>query len=258
MSNVTYRKVRTPARVVDSEADVDIDVDIDADEYDDDEPVEQVRREFRDAPIEERGGLFSTPARTVTLIASIGLVVALFAMVMTLLASRNTPPVPQSNTSGPGVEVSVITKANLGGADEAPKKDFKAPNFEWNDMLTGKPMRVANLGKPVMVNFWGTWCPPCRAEMPVMQKLYNQYKGQIEFVGVSMGPRDNAPGVKSFVNNAPYNWTFVQDDDYSVANRYEVQAVPSSFFIGSDGVIKAVHVGAVNESQLQAYLQQVK
>lgn len=266
---MTYKKVR-PSFSVESEDEYD--------EYDDGpEPVratpKRVQQQLQEQ--EQEGGLFSTPARTVTLVASVGLVLALFAMVVWLVTSRGATPqpsaqvVPQSQTvtgatvpstivRGPGVEVSLITKANLGGEGEAPQNGSKAPNFEWNDAATGKPMRIANLGKPVLVNFWGTWCPPCKAEMPEMQKLYDKYRGQVEFVGVSMGSRDNAAGVKSFVNQAGYNWQFVQDDDYSVATRYQVQAVPSSFFIGTDGVIRAVHVGLMNGTQIESYLQQVK
>lgn len=259
MSNTTYkRRAGTPIRVKKEVAHVDVD------EYLDEEELEYEEEE-------QPTGLFSTPARKVTLIASIGLVLVLFSSVIWLITSRTTQEgvvlgVP-TNTSknNLAIKVSVITKANLGGANEAPRKGAKAPDFEWNDATNGNPLRLTTLGKPLLVNFWGTWCPPCRAEMPEMQKMYDKYRGQIEFVGVSMGPRDDPMGVMNFINQPPngtppipYTWRFVHDSNYDVATRYEVQAVPSSYFVGSDGVIKAVQVGGMNAAQLEAYLQQVK
>jgi thiol-disulfide isomerase/thioredoxin len=238
MSNATYKS--TPSRVKDTDV-----------------PIE----ELEDQPV----GLFSTPARTATVVASLVLVLGLFAMVIWLISSRSSTPgvldVP-GLPSGENV-VSVITKANVGGGE--PKRGDKAPDFEWNDVTTGKALRLTNLGKPVFVNFWGTWCPPCRAEMPEMQRLYNTYKGRVEFLGVSMDGRgDDPPTVMRFINSPPngtppmpYTWRFIHDGNYEVATRYQVSAVPSSYFVGTDGVIRAVHIGGMNGSQMEAYLQQV-
>jgi thiol-disulfide isomerase/thioredoxin len=113
-------------------------------------------------------------------------------------------------------------------------------------------------GKPVVLNFWGTWCPPCRAEMPILQEIYTKYKGEVEFVGISMGPRDSGEGVVDFIKDAGYSWTFAHDDTYQVATDYQVSAVPSSYFIDASGVIRAVHVGAMTEQQIEAYLQKIR
>jgi len=267
MSNSTYKRASDNAEV---EEDDEID---DLDEFEDVTPVRKTpvpsrpKRQVaaRVEEEEETVGLFSTPARSVTLIAALGLVVVLFAMVIWLLTSRAPSPTNPTSSDG-GVEVSVITKANLGREGEAPATGKLAPDFEWNDAVTGKPMRLSTLGKPVFVNFWGTWCPPCRAEMPEMQRLYNTYKDKVEFIGVSMMGRGDEPSVvKAFVHSPPngtppipYTWRFVHDGDYSVATRYLISAVPSSYFIGTDGVIKAVHVGGMSGSQMEAYLQQLK
>jgi|SRR5688572_13479759 len=202
-------------------------------------------------------GLFSTPGRAVALIGSLVLLLGIMAVVVWVMSTR--PEGPSSNVAG-NVKVPVITNPNPGGQGEAPVKGSFAPNFQWNDPVTGKPVSLASFRgkKSVFINFWGTWCPPCRAEMPEMQRLYNQYKGQMEFVGVSMGPRDNSPLVASFVNAAGYNWLFVQDDTYDVATRYQVMAVPSSYFVGADGIIRAVQVGGMNGPMMESYLQQIR
>ncbi|HKP52556.1 MAG TPA: TlpA disulfide reductase family protein [Chloroflexia bacterium] len=237
MSNTTYKSTRS--RVKDEDMLLD---------------------ESEDQPV----GLFSTPARTAAVISSLVLVLGLFGMVIWLITSRTTQivqPIPESATAN---VVSVITKANVGGGE--PKRGDKAPDFEWSDVTTGQAMRLSTLGKPAFVNFWGTWCPPCRAEMPEMQRLYNTYKGQIEFIGVSMDGRgDDPPTVAKFINSPPngsppipYTWRFIHDGNYEVATRYQVSAVPSSYFVGTDGVIRAVHIGGMNGVQMEAYLQQLK
>lgn len=226
-------------------------------------PRREVTRRVVEPDEEEPVGLFSTPARTVTLVASLGLVLVLFGVMIWLLTLRPSTPV---NPTASDNEVSVITKANLGRDGEAPETGKLAPDFEWNDVKTGKAMRLSTMGKPIFINFWGTWCPPCRQEMPEMQRLYTSYKNKVEFIGVSMVGRGDEPSVvKAFIGSppngnppTPYTWRFVHDSDYSVATRYLISAVPSSFFIGTDGVIKAVHVGGMNGAQMEAYLQQLK
>jgi thiol-disulfide isomerase/thioredoxin len=268
MSNTTYRGTQVPTR---SKARPKVEAAPVVDDAEDD-VYEDV-----DDSVEQPTGLFSTPARTVTLIASVGLLVVLLAAVVWIVSSRGSTtsnPTVATNDgttvavpyNGPAIGVSTITKANLGGEGEAPSRGAKVPDFEWNDVASGKAVRLTTLGKPVLVNFWGTWCPPCRQEMPEMQKLYDKYKDQVEFVGVSMGPRDSTEAVKNFINHPPtgaagpftYTWRFVHDGNYDVATRYQVSAVPSSYFVGTDGVIRAVHIGGMNREQIESYLQQVK
>jgi len=135
---------------------------------------------------------------------------------------------------------------------EAPKTGSLAPDFTLNDVKTNKPLKLSALrGKPVLVNFWGTWCPPCRAEMPELESLYAKYKGQTEFIGVSMGPRDEPMGVDQFVKLNKYSWTFIHDTDAAVSINYQVQGIPSTFFIDKDGVIRQIHVGGADAATLE-------
>lgn len=201
-----------------------------------DEDAEQVRE-----------GLFSTPARVVTLVFSALLLLVVGAAIMWVLNSGGTST---GSTNAP---------ADTSGLDIAPRVGALAPDFELLDVHTNKPVKLSSLrGKPVFMNFWGTWCPPCRAEMPEMEKLYNKYKGQVEILGVSMGPRDDPTRVQVFVDAASYSWTFIHDPDYLVATDYQVQAIPSSYFIDKDGVIRAVQVGGMNFGQMENNLGKVR
>ena len=134
-----------------------------------------------------------------------------------------------------------------------------APNFELVDVRTNQPVQLASLrGRPVLVNFWGTWCPPCRQEMPAMQGIYNKYKDDMVMVGVSMGPRDSPELVKGFVDQANYTWTFIHDANSNIAQHYQAYSIPSSYFIDKDGVIQARHVGAMNSEMMEEYLSRTK
>ncbi|MDQ6695792.1 MAG: TlpA family protein disulfide reductase [Chloroflexota bacterium] len=198
---------------------------------------------------EEQGeqpvGMLGTRGRAVALIGSLVAVVAVLATFAWLLSSRA------------GEQRTV--NAAITGTSSAPTTGSLAPDFTLTDVHTNKPVKLSSLrGKPVFMNFWGTWCPPCRGEMPEMQKLYDKYKDQIQVVGVSMGPRDTSSQVKSFVDQQKYSWTFIHDADYSVATTYEVQAVPSSYFIDKDGIIRAVQIGGMSGDLMEHYFQQVK
>lgn len=190
-------------------------------------------------------GIFSTPARALTLLFSLLLLLVVAATVVWMLSSRS----PARVSLGGG-------SADTSGLAVAPRVGALAPDFELLDVHTNKPVKLSSLrGKPVFINFWGTWCPPCRAEMPEMQKLFDKYRGRLEMLGISMGPRDDPTRVQVFVDAAKYGWTFIHDPDYLVATDYQVQAIPSSYFIDKDGVIRAVQVGAMNFGQMENNFQ---
>ncbi len=91
-----------------------------------------------------------------------------------------------------------------------------------------------------------------------MQKVYDQYKDQVEIVGISMGPRDTPESVRQFLNENHYGWTFIHDPDYSVATEYRIQAIPTSFFIDRNGVIKAMNIGPMDAATIQSYLSKIR
>ena len=85
--------------------------------------------------------------------------------------------------------------------------------FSLVDVKTNNAVSLESLrGKPVWIKLpRGTWCPPCKAEMPEMEKLYQQYKDQVQIIGISMGPRDDVANVKQFVDLNGYHWQFIHD-----------------------------------------------
>jgi thiol-disulfide isomerase/thioredoxin len=97
-------------------------------------------------------------------------------------------------------------------------------------------------GKVVLVDFWASWCGPCRQEMPVLEQLHKKYAKQgLVIVGVNI---DNNPKkMNNFLKGTPVSFRIVHDRKLHVASKYEPGTMPSSYFIGRDGKIRYVHEG---------------
>ncbi len=128
---------------------------------------------------------------------------------------------------------------------------MQAPDFTLQT-LTGESFNLyEQRGKPVFLNFWGTWCGPCVAEMPDIQKLQNTMGDSIQIVGI--GVRDTRIQELRFIRRYGYTWTFVLDSTGEARNAYEVSSYPTSLFLDAKGVIVRVLRGSRNyETFLEA------
>ncbi|MBI4596320.1 MAG: TlpA family protein disulfide reductase [Candidatus Tectomicrobia bacterium] len=133
-----------------------------------------------------------------------------------------------------------------------PQMGSYAPNFTLKD-LNGKTVSLTDYrGKVVFLNLWATWCPPCREEMPSMQKLYDQLQGQeFEILAVSIDS-DGARSVGPFMNKYGLTFPALLDTDNRVARLYRVTGVPESFIIDKKGVIKKKIIGPMDWSSESA------
>ncbi|MDP4091723.1 MAG: TlpA disulfide reductase family protein [Bacillota bacterium] len=134
------------------------------------------------------------------------------------------------------------------------KLKVKAPDFKLTD-LNGKEVSLSEFkGKNVFLNFWATWCPPCREEMPDIEKLYQETKGtDLVILGVELG--ESRQDVNSFTSKNGYNYEFLLDTDNKAAVEYNISSIPSSFFIDKDGNISATHLGYMDLSQMKSYVE---
>jgi thiol-disulfide isomerase/thioredoxin len=218
------------------------------DEYDD--------NGYEQDDLPQRTGLFSSPARALALGGSVVALLVVFAVAIFIVNTRDARnPVPPSITSGSTDVPIVVNISQNGGLSNG----SVPPNFTWTDPKTNQTISLAALkGKPVWINFWGTWCPPCRAEMPAMEKVYSKHKNELYILGVSMAPRDDPSLVSDFLKQNSYSWTFIHDNDQALALRYQAGSIPMSYFIGSDGTIKARSVGAIPENMMEDFIAQAK
>jgi peroxiredoxin len=129
---------------------------------------------------------------------------------------------------------------------------FLAPDFELVTM-DDEIVQLSNLrGKVVLVNFWASWCPPCRSEMPAMQQIYTEY-GPDEFVilAINNGRQDNPSDAEQFVNEKGLTFPILLDSDGLVSALYQVHSLPTSFFIDREGIIREIVIGGMSEALLR-------
>ncbi|TFJ91908.1 peroxiredoxin family protein [Lentibacillus salicampi] len=120
-----------------------------------------------------------------------------------------------------------------------------APDFQLETM-DGESIKLSDLrGQRVMVNFWATWCPPCRAEVPDLQKFYENK--DIEILAINLtGTEKNRSDVDEFASEFGMTFPILMDENTAVANQYQIQPIPSSFMIDSEGRIQFKALGAMN------------
>jgi peroxiredoxin len=126
----------------------------------------------------------------------------------------------------------------------APQTGFLAPDFSAKT-LDGQTVRLSELrGKVVLVNLWASWCPPCREEMPAIEHTYQAYKAQgFVVLAVDSTVQDTLANAQAFVSANQLSFPILLDETGEITRLYRVQSLPTSFFIGTDGVIREVVVG---------------
>jgi len=135
----------------------------------------------------------------------------------------------------------------------APSVGSPAPDFELID-LEGKTWQLSDLqGKVTLINFWATWCAPCRLEMPTIQERADQYPSQLAVLAVNF---DESPEqVQSFVDELGLRFAVLLDPGAKVQDLYRVRGYPTSFFVDKAGTVRFQHIGILSEDQLDGYLQ---
>ena len=137
-------------------------------------------------------------------------------------------------------------------SDDAPQINAPAPDFELKS-LTGEKKHLADYqGKVVVLNFWATWCGPCKDEMPFFQEIYERYGSEIAVLAVNN--QETVDKVSPFVEELGLTYEILMDNDGSVATQYQVIGFPTTYFIDPNGIIKFLHVGVLTEEQLDGYL----
>ena len=132
----------------------------------------------------------------------------------------------------------------------SPAIDFELLN------LDGKKVALSDFyGKPIMVNFWEVRCPPCRAELPLIQAYAELYEDEFVVLAINTGEQEET--IKNFFQEYKGIIVFLIDKDKTTAEAYEVRGLPTSVFINSEGSIAATHIGELNEMLLVAYLREI-
>lgn len=141
--------------------------------------------------------------------------------------------------------------ANMGGL----KVGAKAPDFELKT-LAGDTVKLSDLkGKKVMLNFWATWCPPCKAEMPAMEEFHKEAGDEVVILAVNIDPHLD---VKAFVDENGITFPIPLDVEDKVNETYQVLSIPTTYFIDTKGNIGNKYIGAMNLDAMKQYTQDLK
>lgn len=126
----------------------------------------------------------------------------------------------------------------------SPREGFLAPDFRL-DTLDGTKVTLSDLrGKIVLINMWATWCPPCRAEMPALEKSYEQYRDSgVVILGLNVTNQDSERDIPPFVEKFGLTFPILLDRDGSVSALYQLKGLPTTFFVNREGIIRTVVVG---------------
>lgn len=132
----------------------------------------------------------------------------------------------------------------------------QAPRFALSD-LDGNEIRLSDLrGRPVIVNFWATWCGPCVEEFPLLEQAASEHAVDgLAVIGIVY--RDNADGVRAFMDRMGASWPAVMDPGEKVAQEYGIFGPPESFFIDAGGTILARQIGQLSAADLERHLAQI-
>jgi peroxiredoxin len=178
------------------------------------------------------------------------------------ITSENTDmTIKETTTTDASSETSDVTttlsdESSTGKTDKT--KNSKAVIYN-NDFtlkdINGKEVSLADFaGTFVVLNFWATWCPPCKAEIPDFVEVYNSYKDKgVSFLGVSLDEDFNA--LVNFVSEYKINYTIVHDSSSAVSNDWGIEAIPTTFFLDEEGNVIDSVVGQMPKENLISVIE---
>jgi peroxiredoxin len=181
---------------------------------------------------------------------------AVLALAALLCASCGTSAVQPPAASGGAANIAGSSKLLEASGKAMPQIGDTAPDFEFT-LADGTTRKLSDLrGKKVLLNFWASWCGPCREEMPDIQKATQTYGDKVAVLGVNQ--REPVDIIASFENEIKVNFQLVANQNGDIAERYRVSGLPVSYFINTDGTIGARHIGVMDYATIQQLLDRLK
>ena len=136
----------------------------------------------------------------------------------------------------------------------APRVGQAAPDFTVQD-IGGNFHKLSDYrGKPVWINFWASWCPPCRAENPDIQAVYDANPGLV-VLGIAIG--ENAGTVKDYAGRAGLTYTIGLDGGTDIAATYRIVGIPTHFFVDKDGILRDWRIGSLSKDTMKAKVAEI-
>ena len=165
-------------------------------------------------------------------------------------------PTTEPPTTEPSTEES--TKASTEASTEAPTEatteapDLSAPDFTVYDM-EGNPVKLSDyFGKPIVLNFWASWCGPCKMEMPYFEEVYKEIGDQVQFLMVNStdGSSETVETASTFVAEQGYTFPVFYDTGFEASMNYQAFLLPTTYFISAAGELIATATGSIDKETL--------
>jgi cytochrome c biogenesis protein CcmG/thiol:disulfide interchange protein DsbE len=143
--------------------------------------------------------------------------------------------------------------------EEAPRLNFMTPSFKLEGLDDGETytLNSANLQKPVLINFWASWCGPCHTEAPDLKKLHEKYGDRVDFYALNATEVDSVEGAREFVETYGFAFPVPMDLEGEVADLYEIQAFPTTYFIDAQGAIRDITLGSMTLEQMESKIKRI-
>lgn len=138
-------------------------------------------------------------------------------------------------------------------------KKIAAPDFTVNDK-DGNAVKLSDfIGKPIVLNFWASWCPPCKSELPDFNKVYNEMKDDVVFLMVDLvdGQRETVATGSGYITEQGYSFSVYYDTTQEAANAYGISSIPTTLFIDKDGNIAEGQTGMLDEDGLRKGISKI-
>lgn len=201
-------------------------------------------------PVQERHSIPRALRLTVLVVALVALLTGAGVLLAGQLAGAGSPFPAAFAPQQP---------ASLAGSGALPLEGQPAPDFTLKT-LDGSTVTLSKLqGQPVLINFWASWCTPCRAEMPEIVRAYEAHKGDgLVVLAINMTFQDSLPEAQAFAKEFHMPFPVLLDDTGAVArDAYRVPVLPMSFFIDRKGVIMHRQIGAMNGKQIDTFVGEI-
>ncbi|MFC4076565.1 TlpA family protein disulfide reductase [Salinithrix halophila] len=143
-----------------------------------------------------------------------------------------------------------------GKEKEGPMRGKSVPDLTLPS-LDGKTVSLTESDKPAIINLWASWCPPCREEMPYLQKAYEQYGKQVDFRMLNLTSRDHPEKMKAYLKKEKYTFPVLLDETGEAQEAFGVINIPQTFVVDKEGQIIYHHSGSLSKKQIDRIMKEI-